>query len=83
MNWTKVSDALPTEYGAYLVYRGHWYMGVMSYKMATTEFRPRDDAWADRGFVYTHWIGPLDKPADADSLPILEKEDPRKTGRAA
>jgi hypothetical protein len=83
ITWTKVSDALPTEYGRYLVYRGHWYMGVYTYEMETTTFNPNGGIWSDRGFVYTHWSGPLNKPADADNLPILEKENPRKTRVAA
>lgn len=83
LGWTKVEDALPEEYGRYLVYRGHWCMGVMNYEIAVTDFNPKGSVWFDRGFVYTHWSGPLSKPADADSLPILIKEDPRKTGKAA
>ncbi len=65
------------------MYRGHWYMGVMSYESGVTTFNPKGNIWADRGFVYTHWVGPVNKPAEADSLPILVKEDPRKTGEAA
>ena len=84
ITWTKVEDALPTEYGRYLVYRGFWHGGVMLYDLAVTSFHPAEGAkWFDKGFVYTHWSGPLNKPVDADSLPILVKEDPRKTGRAA
>jgi hypothetical protein len=81
--WTKVEDALPEEYGRYLVYRGHWYMGTMSYEIAVTDFNPKGAVWFDRGFVYTHWSGPLSKPTDANKLPILVEEDPRKTGKAA
>lgn len=56
----------------------------MLYDFAACSFHPAEGAkWFDKGFVYTHWSGPLSKPADADSLPILVKEDPRKTGKAA
>lgn len=78
MNWTKVSDALPTEYGTYLVIRGHWYMGTMTYEIGTTNFHPTGSRWFDRGFVYTHWFGPVAKPEmDLKEFPIL-CEDPEK-----
>jgi hypothetical protein len=81
--WTKVKDALPAEYGRYLVYRGHWYEGVYTYKISAVDYNPKGNIWFDHGFVYTHWSGPLNKPMDADSLPIWEKEDPRKTGKVS
>jgi hypothetical protein len=82
LNWTKVSDALPTEYGTYLVVRGHWHMGVMDYRVAVADFHPQgwqhDGNWFDRGFVYTHWYGPVAKPEmDLKEFPIL-CEDPEK-----
>jgi hypothetical protein len=77
ITWTKVKDALPTEYGTYLVVRGHWYMGVMNYEIATTNFQPKGGHWFDRGFVYTHWIGPISKPdMPLGEFPILLKEAP-------
>jgi hypothetical protein len=79
--WTLISNELPKEYGTYLVIRGHWYMGVISYKIATTDFHPNKwqhgGHWFDRGFIYTHWVGPITKPEMllAD-FPILLKEAP-------
>ena len=81
--WKKVSDALPTEYGEYLVIRGHWHMGCMSYELAVTNFHPlrkRSSGWHDRGFVYTHWIGPITKPdMDLKEFPILIEKNPAES----
>lgn len=78
MNWTKVSDALPTEYGTYLVVRGLWFMGMMDYKIGVTDFHPKGwqhgGHWYDRGFIYTHWIGPIAKPEmPLEEFPILKE----------
>lgn len=81
MSWTKVSDALPTEYGTYIVIRGLWHMGTMGYEIATTKFHPKKWSdgrhWYDRGFVYTHWIGPISKPdMPLSEFPILSYVSP-------
>jgi hypothetical protein len=66
IKWNKVADGLPTEYGLYLVVRTlEHYNGYVSRHLDTCEFYMRkEEPWKDRGFIYTHWMGPLDWPEE-------------------
>jgi hypothetical protein len=81
-----LKDSLPTEYGDYLVIRGHFYKswsgqdkGVITYEVAVAKFHPKrfihGGHWYDSGFFYTHWYGPISMP-DMKRFPILSAENP-------
>ena len=81
-----LKDSLPTEYGDYVVIRGHFYKswsgqdkGVITYEIAVAKFHPKcfihGGHWYDSGFFYTHWYGPISMP-DMKRFPILSAENP-------